>query len=379
MKKFLWHSFLFLFPFIVLLLIPLLVFWRVGELIAVDTVIRMQKEEERLVLFGQAYTNSYLNRKYKLDSALYRQPKIMILGTSRALGVRSVFFKNNSDFYNAGRGVTNMQDFNNFLDSFPNEKKPELIFLSLDQNFFYHNWQPDSKSNYLDTSLKSFIKYGWRMAYADYFKGRFTIKALLNRPSDVIAVGMNAWINSKGFRNDGSYYYGDVVNRPENKVEDIEKSKQILNAFDATTCSKDYYGEQILPQSLDKLDFLLRRSKESNIKVVGFLSPLRSGVREKMLSFNNTCARSIIELPVQVKNIFTKYSYDFFDFSDIKRYGAADEEVFDAVHASEKVMARLLIWMVKNSVYINLKDYVDVFFLEKVLKNSSNTLKIFNQ
>lgn len=64
-----------------------------------------------------------------------RQPSIIALGTSRVLQIQKFIFDEPADFYNCGRSVRRVQDLKSFLSSYPG-KKPTMIILGLDQDFF---------------------------------------------------------------------------------------------------------------------------------------------------------------------------------------------------------------------------------------------------
>lgn len=377
MRKFVWHSFLFIAPFVVLFGLPFFVFVKAGELVSLNTVIAKQKDATQLVLYGQAYTNSNLDQNYKWSSVAARKPEVVVLGTSRVLGYRAKFFKDGSVFYNAGRGVTNMDDLTKFIQTIQNGAEPKVLLVSLDQIFLFKKFQPDLKYSGGDTALSSFLKYDWRLLYQDYAKHKFTFSDLFVKRPHEIDIGLNALVNSKGFRNDGSFYYGDVISNPALQTEQYTINEASAAAISPDSCLADYYGDHVLEDNLQSLSNFLRLSKERNITVIGYISPYSEHVHNRVMSFKDKCTEAMFDATRQVQSVFAKNGSDFYDFNDISTVGGSDKEMYDNVHFSEKLALRFFIKMAEGSQ--SLGRYTDIPFLKRRLYNSDNNLEVFHE
>lgn len=377
MKKFFVNSIIFVFPFLILLGLPFLVFVKAGEFIPVDRVVSLQHDLKKTVLFGQAYTDSRRDQEYKIKATLARRPEVLMIGTSRVLGYRSIFFKDQDVFYNAGRSINYMSDLNYFLERIPSNQTPRLFILSLDQNFFFDERQPDPEYNSYENVMALFLKHNWRLVYKDYFQHKFKIGDLFQLSDTMDAIGLNATVNQKGFRNDGSYYYGDMVNNSQAEAEAAGRKQEVVSLITPQSFCTNYYGTIILPEVIFELRKFLETSQKRGVTVIGFISPYSPGIYGKIQSFNDACSRAAGNLDQNVGALFAQYNARFVDASDVTRFGGSDTEFFDAGHYSEKLSLRLLIALAEASP--ELKYYLDVPFLREQLKASQNNFTVFPQ
>lgn len=378
MKKFLFHSIIFLLPFMVLFSLPFGVLLKTGELVSIPHVIALQENTEKLILFGRVYTDSHYDRDYKIESTLIRKPKVLLMGSSRVLGYRSVFFKDKEVFYNAGRSIARTEDLNYFLNKIPETQTPQVIIVSLDQDLFFHKFQEDPFFKTGENTFSLFFKHNWRLLYSDYVHKKFTLTDVLKEQSNMEAIGLNAVVHHKGFRNDGSYYYGDIINgNSETEARRLELNEQGVSAITPVSCLSNYYGETIRPEAITELKNFLEMSRRRNIAIIGFISPYSPGVYDRIQGFRDHCSLAAKELDRVVMSAFNETGTQFVDVSDLKKLGSSDSELFDAGHYSEKLALRLFITLAEANPI--LKSYVDLSDLRERLKVSQDNFTVFSQ
>ena len=368
---------------ITLFLMPLVLFFGVssailaaaGEMFPVDRVIEAQKNENKLVLFGLAYINP--DKYYKIRSVLERKPDVIALGSSRVMQFRSRFFKKNIKFFNAGGGVDSIKHFRHFLNMIPKGREPRVIIIGLDQYFFNHRYDKladddiDEKLSRRPTYLET-CRAGCQV-YADYFKKKFTLKGIFGRIGGG-RIGLNAVINDNGFRNDGSYYYGKIVEHPDDpKIK--QRFDDVFGRLSGGT-NRFEYNRDFSPDAVNELREFLKECRMRNIYVVGFLPPFPHVVYEKMEAMGDKY-EYMFKLEPVFRNIFMEYGFGFFDFSDLMALGAADDEAIDGFHGSEKAYLRLFIVMAeRDSVMRRYSE--DLQYLRKRLYDSTGPYDVFS-
>src|SRR5687768_13974749 len=113
MKRLAAKVLLFTLPFAIVLGAPAYVLLSSGEFTPVEKVIRMQSTATTPVLFGRAYSDP--TARYKLQSVVHRKPEVLVLGTSRVMALRGDFFRDGTQFFNAGNGITRLGHLRPFL------------------------------------------------------------------------------------------------------------------------------------------------------------------------------------------------------------------------------------------------------------------------
>ena len=108
-----------------------------GELASIDSVIRKQERDNKLIFYSMELADG--TPYYKFQSVLARKPEVLVMGSSRVLQFREQFFDKTSKFYNAGGPFGTVRHFRIFLESIPQELLPELVVVGLDHHYF-NSW-----------------------------------------------------------------------------------------------------------------------------------------------------------------------------------------------------------------------------------------------
>ncbi|MGE3974336.1 MAG: hypothetical protein AB7F59_07425 [Bdellovibrionales bacterium] len=368
---------------ILILLLPGVVVFLLGfqllkssrELYVVEDLVACQASQERC-LIGLKYTNPVV--QYKFASVVQRRPQVLALGTSRVMAFRADFFKP-STFFNVGGAVGNLRGFSTFLNRLPKEAKPELLIVGLDQTFFNKNsdgMYVDNVPYYLEKS------YTWDYLLEEGFKGlredvfvHGTLPSLQPIFGPVLprSIGLTAYEKGSGFINDGSYYYGHIVQNPDrSQLEDYE-FKSTLNRI---RHQKNLFegGTEVNPEALSVLEEFLNLCRSRNIEVVAFLPPYAHAVYEALKDSGHHSYMA--KIYPALEPLFQKYHYTVHDFSDLRELGASDREVTDGFHGSEKTYLRLFLKMLETTPILK-KYSADQNFLKERLVRTTNDFTVF--
>jgi len=370
-KKFLFYF----FPLLIFIAVPFFFLVIAGELVPIKMIIHEQKDQTKLILFGLAYLNP--DKYYKMHSVLERNPTVIALGNSRVMQFRSKFFRKGVRFFNAGGAVESMTNFKHFLNMIPKGQEPKLIILGLDQRFFNSRYEADYTGYDIDSQLSNLPNYfetvrSGYLLYSDYFRKKFKLEDLFNHQRNN-QFGFNAIVKHKGFRNDGSYYEGDIIENP-NSPQTRHRFDDVLRRISGGTDLFEYSSEYSR-DSVAELREFLKECSLRNIHVVGFLPPFPHLVYEKMRRMGDKYAY-MFQLDSVLPGVFREFDFNFLDFSDIASFGASDEETLDGFHGSEKAYLRLFIVMAQQDK--NLGSYADdAGYLRMKLRDSKSSFNVF--
>lgn len=359
MKKFMVRSSIFMSPILLIAALTAWVLHTGGEFVSVDEVVRRQSNGER-VLWCPAYTSPL--KYYKLRGAQAARAKVVALGTSRILQIRQEFFRPEIRFFNAGNGIERLGQMRKFLEGLTKEQAPELLIISLDQNFFNEGWDNFKDDNYErelsrnSGSVNILIK-SWDRVIADYMKGKFSVGDLKGRPSEAtgeIRIGINSIVNSNYFRPDGTHHYGKYI--LESTADPPDEGSEFASTFDMMKRGVIYFrhGRDVSAEAVRHLRGLLAYCSNRNIKVVAFLPPYAVAICEKIKAMRNEYSY-MFKLRETLAPVFDEFGFELFDFTDPGSIGSDRREYYDGFHASEKAYLRMFIKMAGSGKL--LKEY----------------------
>ena len=383
MKTFLKNLALFLLPLIALFAPSFIVLFASGEFTSLSTIEELSRGE-RTILVGQAYSD--FRAEYQLHETSVRRPLVMTLGNSRVGEFRAAFFKDPNVFYNTTGATGALSDYRHFIEQLA-DKPPKIILANMNFSFF----NPEEAKNLAverpdpfgapqpavyDIVLEAFVRNGgWWKAYADYFAGKFTLADVFTPTKNTVTtIGLRARADSGGFTNDGSDYYGNIINYPLNQRETLAEIDAL--AASITNTSGDEYGSGISSDALAELRKFLSLCKEKNIVPIGFLPPISHAEYEALQQHPDASyAYAFKNLGPTLADVYKEYGFDFYDFSDILSFGSSDNEMVDRKHGGEKMYLRLFIRMAENSVSLN--SFVNIPYLKKKLATATSTYYVF--
>lgn len=292
-----------------------------------------------------------------------RQPSIIALGTSRVLQIQKFIFDEPADFYNCGRSVRRVQDLKSFLSSYPG-KKPTMIILGLDQDFFGvgdedMEREPRSYTSYETTYSSRAVK-----ASKSFFSLLQEGQLELGEGSgDASRIGLNARLYSDGYRRDGSYLYGKRL--LGKKSDGDYKFAKTIKRIDKRK-GRFASAERVHPKAIEEVDGFLELCKEHQIHVVGFFPPYPNKVYRRFAEERAEFPH-VFEIQGLLEPVFVKHGFLLFDFSDIALLGSNDFETFDGYHASETAYLKIMDKMVAAEPL--LENVMDMNIMRSLLSN----------
>jgi hypothetical protein len=319
----------------------------------VDEVVGNLDKQKYLV--GYLYDESdYRYLKYKTLNK--RKATVVALGSSRVLPFRREMFE--ADFYNAGFIIDNIQDFETFLRCIPEENLPDYLILGLDQWMFNDAWNnliPKPKFHW--TMNNSFataraIKTTIDL-YPDWVTGRLDLQnQARGHSNDVELIGLNAHVHSTGFRNDGSIYYGELIqklNRGDTSISDFRYKNTFRRIRNGN--ERFQYADEVSSNALVILDRLLLYCKSNGIEVIGFVPPFADAVYAHMRGSGNY--KYLEKLQPALQPVFDKYRFGLHYYNTVSECGSNDRETTDGFHGGERTYLRIVIDMLKNRSPLN--------------------------
>lgn len=332
-------------------------------------------------LLGYAYNeDNYRYLKWKEINQRERQTMIA-LGSSRVLQFRQDMFA--VPFYNAGYTVSGIADFIPFLSAIPAQKYPDVLLIGLDQWMFNSNWDKvipekrkstgyweDSYSYY--PSTKTFLRV-WK----DLLGGKYGLEVLQSsgRGTSIRRVGLNAIVNSKGIRSDGSMQYGDQVTKlllHDSTANDYGFKDSFRRVSKGNR--RFEFGDTVNPSALRELDTLLSFCRSRGIQVIGFIPPFAPAVNEAIGAGNKHAYLELI-VPLTAP-IFRQYGFELWDLSVPESYQSSNTEMLDGFHGSELTYTRMILFMAGNGSEI--VRYTDPGRLGADIIKRKNSLEVYS-
>lgn len=362
MRQFLKRLLWFVAP-ISLIALPMLISLKIaGELVNCDEVLAGQVSSGSLVALAYSDPTGCVKAK----TLASRNPTVVVLGTSRVMQFRESFFRNPTVFYNAGGLVARVKDFRSFIEEV-DITGVETLVIGLDQYFFNEDWDDLTKSptTYEDTYSTIGVLRNQKLL-RDLWQGKFEYARLGRRGR----IGLTATMYDEGFREDGSYRYGRVIDHPHLAWDvDFENTYKRMRKGN----KRFQYGSVVSVAALDELDSFLTICRAKGIHVVAILPPFAHEVWERILKQGDDY-RYMRELYSELTPLFEASSFELFDFSDLASVGSGDAETIDGFHGSEVAYLRLTLKLASNSEVI--ARYVDASRLTRMLDTVHSPLEI---
>lgn len=343
MNDFLLRVAIFVLPLILLLSVPFVVLKVSGEqYVNIEPVLDSPKKH----LIGYAYNE----QKYKYikwyDITHQDKNDVIALGSSRVLQFREEMF--NAKFYNAGYTVSYVQEFQSFMNTIPSEYYPEYLIVGLDQWMFIDKWDINTSNNkdinWTSPDIDKLVGKVYMSVYMDIFKGKYSCLMFENR-DEIERVGLNAIVNNKGFRNDGSMFYGNQIDLLLQNDESAYDYKYRDTYKRIKLGSQRFvYSNNVGKRNLNRVDDFFAFCRENQIKVIAFLPPFADSVLTTMLNSGNY--EYLKKVFSYLKPIVDKYNFELYDFTYMD---STKNHMLDGFHGSEWLYQKMLIKMLSES------------------------------
>src|SRR5207248_547269 len=113
--------------------------------------------------------------------------------------------------------------------------------------------------------------------------------------------------------------------------------------------------------ALNELDGILKYAKEHGIFVIGFAPPYAPTIYGEMMADGKHTY--IPKEITALQEMFKRYEFGYFDFSDATQLGATEEDMVDSFHASEFINLRMYLRMLTTLPDV-LGPYSDLAYLQ---------------
>lgn len=362
---------LFLIPFILAAIVPVIFLALSKEnFYSLNKVVISNKP----YLVGYGYNEN--NYKYLKWSNLKDNPRydIVTLGSSRVLQFRKGMF--NSSFYNAGYTIESINDFKPFLLSISKEKYPKYLIISLDQWMFNKSWDnlnsKPTKTKWTEsfTFLPSLLTV--RSIWKDLLSHKYSI-SLFSEKTKINIIGLNAYVNGRGVRNDGSFSYGNHIT--DLLKNDTVNEAQFADVYERIRVGNNrfQYGKHINAKSKKVLNDFLQYCNNNKICVIAFLPPFADKVYNRMIESGKY--QYFKDVEPQIGVLFKKYNYELYDFSSSSSCNSSDAEVIDGLHGGEKTYLHIVLNMLRSGSKLN--EVADSAKLKRDLVSATTRYNVY--
>ena len=265
--------------------------------------------------FNPSHTESIID--FKLSKKKHHE--ISIIGTSRTAGFERQMFRNKKT-YNYSMIINSLIDIFSLTKDLDLQHSDTLI-LGLDQ------W--DFNKNYLKRHINIYEN--------TYLKKPYILFEKTTNYNDTFLIGDKAIKHVSGFRNDGSYFYGEKFIVPIEEHNDYN----FKNTFDRIEKGdrRFEYGEEIDFEQLILIKNLLEYCQNKDLVVYGIFPPFAPSVIQKMQS-NKYDYSYIKKASNKLKQLFNKFNYTFLDLTSYDRF--EDHYYLDGFHCNRNVYFQLL-------------------------------------
>lgn len=356
MKNFIIRIILFLFPIIIIIGSVSAILLLSGENFRNLNSILDNKDER---LLGYAYNED--NYRYIKWYELSNKPKfeVVAIGSSRVLQFRKNMFQ--STFYNAGYTISTIRDFKPFIESIPKKKYPNKIIIGLDQWMFNTNWDDsdlikpksywEESYSYLPSSTKI------KKVIEDIIGGKISVASIYNLAS-TNKIGLNAMVNNKGMRNDGSMLYGNQIDLllANSKLANDYRFLETMDRIDKGNRRFQYANEPDL-KAFREVEQLLAFCSKNDIQVIAFLPPFPDKIYRYMVANGRYSYINKNRLFEKLKPLFQNHNFEIYDYTHGLDVNFMDEEFIDGFHGGESIYAKILMDISQKSLLLN--DEVD--------------------
>ncbi|MDZ7696590.1 MAG: hypothetical protein U5R49_06620 [Deltaproteobacteria bacterium] len=367
---------IFLLPILLVGIFYEIILWNSGESWPISRIVEEQSRNPDLV-WRRNYFSQFAET-YKFLLVKQARKEILVVGSSRVLNFRSIFFHPfEGMFMNGGRLLSNLGDVASFADSLETGAlpKPEVLIVGLDpwwlkqgsrvpRGFDPANLPEDAWEVGAHVSAITGLISNGSFPFQLLKPGQNLLTPFCNRP----ARGLAALFNGSAYRSDGSTLhekvYADFLENPKYRDREnppiIERVRALNGRF------KPCPG--IDPQKIDFLLKHLENLRHLGIEIVVFFPP-----------FSDEVAAEISEIAELrkwwkdywdlVPEILTARGFQIFGVSNPSVLGLDDRYMLDGFHPSEVLVAAILVDWLENVSSSSILASIDIGWLKSLSKN----------
>lgn len=288
---------------------------------------------------------------------------------------REEFFQS-ATFYTFGGIGDSVDAMRDIFERISFKNTPKIVILGVDWDWLNPNYSHVLPENALDSNnVLNRRMYLYKSLFREVRKNPKIRTQLLHPKYDEVdaignrpTIGLSAGANYDGFRNDGSYQYGEYIlylNSVEERFADtyqrIEKGERRFEAAD-----------HIDTHEFVKLEALIHRMCQRGRHVIVFLPPFPDQIYQRLMASDRHGA-FMRQFEDAVKDLCAAQNISFFNFSNMAWLGASDAEAIDGFHGSERTYGRIILNLQKDEV---LAPYINATYIEDCLRESKYPFQI---
>lgn len=363
--------------FFPIFIVPLLfegILYRVNEQkVGTEKAIEMSLHEK--VLYGSALSGDVSFLKYGVVKQL--QPDILAIGSSRVMQFRRSFFKD-ATFYTMGGLCDSIGDLSDVYHTISKHYTPKIIILEV-----AWCWLNPTRSHplmlrpFMEERIISRRSYLYKCLSDSIRKNKrvrdHLIEADVKTQDEVggrATIGLMAGVDYRGFREDGSFQYGQCI------LDLIPAEERMKNSHELIKNNNWRFAEayDIDQKELSKLQTLIQEMKRNGCHVIVFLAPFSNEIYEELLS--SPKHKTFMEkYERDVKELCNQETVSFYDFSNMQWVGSTDEEAIDGFHGSERTYGRIMLHFLQDK---KIAPYVNAELIRDRLEASDSPIQLLN-
>jgi hypothetical protein len=270
---------LFFLPVIFIVIITEIVGIYSGELLPLKTVARLQSKSSQEITYGRGFLSQEQSR-YKFERLLLEKPDVLVIGSSRVMQFGKEMFSKDIGFYNAGGVIQKAKDLRILADNMPQDYSPKIIILGIDYFWFDDKYSPQNSLDELLNKREEVFELAPHLFFArklmeSLFFGEESIIGIIKKKdtySGAVALGTHGYLG-EGFQNDGSIQRAVWVKEMKNNHLYVDRETPTIYERVSVGMEQFKHGSQTSEELLSHLKYFLEKTKERNIKVIGFAPP----------------------------------------------------------------------------------------------------------
>lgn len=351
----------FLSPLVVLFLLALVVLRTTGELTPFETLVGYMERREPTIVGKEYIPDRSLVKEAVVSNKAFL---VTVLGNSRAYQMRQEFFVSPTSFFNYAQ-AGNMNDLGAYLALTERNgiDAPAVVIMMLDPYFML-----DGPSYHPPTEGIGTIN--WLVVFQhitkDILISKLPLSVLIDEEVGTTYIGARAAALRSGFRNDGSYTYGNKLvdwRQPEHEDYQFSYSKQMhvrgLNNFRHASAPN--------PEMLATFEDALRVAEERGVHVVILLPAFAPSIHA-LIAERPDQYRYIDIGSKELSHMAAAYGHAFFDLTNPAVLKLDDVDFYDGIHWDERANAKALLYMAASDKV--LRQYVALESIGAKLKAS---------
>ena len=200
---------------------------------------------------------------------------------------------------------------------------------------------------------------------------------------NALLIGISARANRSGFRNDGSFRYGSEIATAERSLADSMTAGERQKAFDQASAADLIdrgagAGRYLAEDNVRIFEDIVRETESTGIQLIVFVVPV-SPTAHAYLSASPDMPSYLPLFSAAIGGLSKRHNVPFFDMLDGRPLGAGDEDFYDWLHPSERLMARFVTRMFADPrAREMLAAYGDVRSVESDLARSSRRWQLYD-